>query len=228
MNIVQFNRHEMPAGGGWTFRQVQTGWTNPYAMVGFDASVKAIISHRKGNPAITAKYQLSTDYTTVANELERYTRLRLGIPDPPSPSFFQQGSNRLPSRVLAVAADIKKAAQGTAVALDWIQSGGDPVPQDLAERRAEVCASCPRNVPGSWYTEAPAELLKAAIKGWQTLKGSNFSFETKQGDRVKSCDVCKCLMRLKVFCPLPHVLSRTPPEILAEFPPNCWIYRRDA
>jgi len=62
------------------FRQALTGWVNPNAMVGFDASVKAIIKHRQANPAIAAKHALSTDPTDVGNELEKYTRLRLGIP----------------------------------------------------------------------------------------------------------------------------------------------------
>jgi hypothetical protein len=34
-------------------------------------------------------------------------------------------------------------------------------------------------------------------------------------------------MRLKVWCPLPHILSRTKPEVMAEFPPHCWIARKD-
>lgn len=225
--MTQFNRHEFPAGGGWAFLQPQTGWKNPMAMVGFDASVKAIIKHRLANKAITAKHKLATDYTVVADELEKYTRLRLGIPLPAPPSFFRQSSSHLSGRVVAAAAHIKTAAQGTAVVLDWIQSGGDPVAQELADKRAETCVACPKNVPGAWFTEAPAELLREAIKGWQSLKGSIFPFETKQGDKLKSCDVCKCLMRLKVFCPLDHILSRTKPEIMAAFPQNCWIYKRD-
>lgn len=225
--MTQFNRHEFPAGGGWVFRQPQTGWTNPMAMVGFDASVKAIIKHRHANPAITAKHKLATDYTVVADELERFTRLRLGIPLPAPPSFFRQSSSHLSGRVVAAAANIKIAAQGTAVVLDWIQAGGDPVAQELAEKRAEICVRCPKNVGGAWYTEAPAELLREAIKGWQSLKGSNFAFETKQGDKLKSCDVCKCLMRIKAFCPLEHILSKTKPEIMGEFPAWCWIYKRD-
>lgn len=222
----QLNRHSFPAGGGWVFRQPQTAWQNPMAMVGFDASVKEIIKHRKKNLAITQKHGLATDPYAVALELEKYTKLRLGITDP-EPSFFQGSSNRLISGAVVVAADIKKAAQGTAVILDWIQAGGNPEPQELAERRASICVNCPRNVPGAWYTEAPAQLLREAIKGWQALKGSSFPFETSQGDKLKSCDVCKCLMRLKVFCPLTHILQNTKPEIMSAFPGHCWIAKRD-
>jgi hypothetical protein len=225
--MSDLNLHEFPAGGGWVFRQPQTGWVNPMAMVGFDASIKSIIQHRNQNKAITLKHRLSTNYEAVKMELIQYTRQRLGLPNPSPPSFFRQ-SRSLPERVVAAAADIKRAAQGTGVVLDWIQAGGEPELQERAEKRAEICVACQKNVPGAWFTEAPAQLLKEAIEGWQSLKGNNFEFVTKQGDALKSCDVCKCLMRLKVFTPLSHILSRTPSAILSEFPPNCWITKRDA
>lgn len=225
MTLNDFSRSAFPPQG-WIFRQPQTNWTNPMAMVGFKASVDAIRQHRLANPAITSKNALSTDPEEIGNELEKYTRQRLGIPQV-APTFFSQASSRLPARVVAAAAHVRRAAQGTAVVVDWIQAGGDPVAQDLAEKRAEVCVACPKNVAGAWYTEAPATLIKEAIKGWQTLKGSSFAFETRQGDRLKSCDVCKCLMRLKVFCPLDHILAKTKPEIMRELPPNCWIVTKD-
>lgn len=219
--MTSFNRHEFP-NGGWSFRQPQTNWTNPMGMVGFDASVKAIIQHRKSNKAITIKHQLSTDYNTVADELEKYTRLRLGIPLP-QPSFFQPSSSRLPSRVIAAAADIKRAAQGTSVVLDWLTSGGPPVEQSLADKRAAICVECPRNVKGAWYTVAPAELIKSTLESRKDLK-----LITPNDAALKSCDVCKCLMRLKVWVPLDYIVRNTKPEIMGEFPPNCWIARRDA
>lgn len=223
--MTQFNRHEFPAGGGWIFKQPQFGpqWTNKMAMVGFDASVKYIISERARNRAISVKHNLSTDYETVANELEKFTKLRLGIPLQPPPSFFQRSSSRLPLRIAAAAADIKTAAQGTAVVLDWLTSGGAPVSQELAERRAAICITCPKNVEGSWYTVAPAELIKATLESRKDLK-----LETKSDSTLKSCDVCKCLMRLKVWTPLQFIVSKTNPAIMREFPPNCWIAKRDA
>lgn len=192
------------------------------AMVGFKASVDAIIKHRNQNKPITAKYRLATDRVAVEDELETYTRARLGIPKP-APSFFQQSSNQLPPRVASVAADIKRAAKGTAVVLDWLGAGGNPVPQELAEQRAAICVECEKNVQGAWFTEAPAELLRNSVIAWQSIKGSNFAFETSHGDNLKSCDVCKCLNRLKVFVDLKHITAKTPADVMAEFPPNCWI-----
>lgn len=219
--MQQFDRHTFP-NQGWYFRQPQTNWVNPMAMVGFAASVDAIRKHRLANPAITAKHKLSTDSNAIGDELEAFTRQRLGIPQV-APTFFSQGSSRLPSRVVAVAADIRRAAQGTAVILDWLQSGGAPVAQELANQRGETCVACPKNVEGSWYTVAPAELIRATLSQRSDLK-----LATPSDDKLKSCAVCKCLMRLKVWTPLEFIVNHTKTEVLGEFPANCWIARRDA
>jgi hypothetical protein len=217
--MTTLNRHEFP-NGGWQFRQVQTNWVNPMAMVGFKASVDAIVKHRLQNKAITSKHSLSTDPDMVGNELEKYTRFRLGLPEP-SPSFFQSGSSRV-GRVVAAAGEIKTAARGTAVILDWLTSGGAPVSQELANKRAEICVSCPMNVQGAWFTVAPAELIRDTLEARKDLK-----LETLHDDKLKSCDVCKCLMRLKVWCPLSHIVGQTPQDIMAEFPKHCWISKHD-
>jgi hypothetical protein len=210
-----------PTNGGWQFRQAQTGWVNPAAMIGESASIEAIRKHRLANPAITAKHHLSTDPVIIGKELTAFQQARGALPGP-QPTFFQASRSSLPDRVVAAAADIKRAAQGTAVVLDWLTSGGAPVAQDLANRRAAICIGCQRNVDGSWYTTAPAELIKATLEARKDL-----SLVTPSDAALKSCDVCKCLMRLKVWCPLPHILSRTKPEVMAEFPPHCWIARKD-
>jgi hypothetical protein len=220
-----------PTQGGWKFFQAQTGWHNPAAMIGEDASIKAIRDHRLANPAITAKHNLSTDPGDIKRELTVFQQARGSLPKP-QPSFFR-GSRPSQSRSKGAAAaaitnltdaatGIKRAAQGTAVVLDWLTSGGQPVSQELADKRAAICVSCPKNVPGSWYTVAPAELIRETLSARSDLK-----LVTPHDDKLQSCDVCKCLMRLKVWCPLSHILDKTKPEIMAEFPQNCWIARRD-
>ena len=219
--MTDINEHEFPAGGGWKFRQPQTNWTNPMAMVGFKASVNAIVKHRNQNKAIAVKYSLSTNPVDVKVELKKFNRARLGIPEP-KPSFFQPSSSQTPSRVVAAAGNIKRAAKGTAVVLDWLTSGGAPAAQALADKRAAICVACPQNVEGSWYTVAPAELIRETLSSRSDLK-----LATPHDSVLKSCDVCKCLMRLKVWCPLGHILKGTGDDVMAEFPANCWIKKRD-
>ena len=51
----------------------------------------------------------------------------------------------LPSRVAAAAIDIRTAAAGSAVLLDWLLSGGKPVDPDLANgSRGHLCGLSPQ------------------------------------------------------------------------------------
>ena len=192
-------------------------------MIGKSASVESIRKHRLANPAITAKHKLSTDPVVIERELIAFQQARGALPpdQAPSPSFFPQRSS-LPDRVVAAAGNIKRAAQGTAVVLDWLTSGGAPVAQELANKRAAICVACPKNVDGSWYTTAPAELIKSTLEARKDL-----TLATPSDAALKSCDICRCMNRLKVWCPLEHIVAKTRPEIMAEFPSFCWIARRD-
>jgi hypothetical protein len=192
------------------------------ALVGKAASVDAIRKHRLANPAICARHKLSTDPGTIENELVAFNQARGALPPPVAPVFFSPHQSRLPGRVVAAAAHIKRAAQGTSIVLDWLTSGGKPVAQELAEARAKICVACPHNVPGDWYTTAPAELIRATLSARSDLK-----LETPYDDKLQSCEVCRCLLKLKSFCPLDHILKGTKPEIMEEFPPACWIKNHD-
>jgi len=192
-------------------------------MIGESASIDAIRKHRLANPAIAAKHNLSTDPAQIQKELIAFQQARGALPPyQVTASFFVPARSNLPARVSAAAAGIKRAAQGTAVVLDWLSSGGAPVAQELANQRAAICVACPKNVDGSWYTTAPAALIKSTLEARKDLK-----LETPSDTTLKSCDACKCLNRLKVWCPLSHIVAKTRPEIMAEFPPACWIARRD-
>jgi len=220
----QITKDKFPADGGWKFRQPQFGpWEAKMSLVGYSAVVDEIQQARIRNKAISARHNLSTDREAIGNELIKFNSLRLGIPEAPAPAPFRQGSSQLPSRLVAAAADIKRAAQGTAVVLDWLTSGGKPVAQGIADKRAATCVACPKNVEGSWYTVAPAELIRSTLSARSDLK-----LATTHDEGLKSCDVCRCLNRLKVWCPMEHIVSKTKPEIMAEFPSNCWIAKRDA
>ncbi len=209
--------HTQTPSGGWQFYQPQTGWRipNPIAVT-FGQAVQAIIKHRMGNPAIVLKHNLHTDVASVESELDSFTRARLGIPLAPSPKPMPRQHHL--SQVAGAAVGIKRAAQGTGVIIDWLTSGGTPVEQMEANRRAEICVNCPKNVPGSWYTVAPAEIIRSTLSARSDLK-----LATPFDDKLQSCEVCKCLMRLKVFTPLHFIKDRTPADIMAEFPDLCWI-----
>ena len=70
-----------PDNGGWIFRQAQTNWKNPMALVGKSASIEAIRKHRLANPAITAKHNLATDPAAIEQELIDTSRRAGAAPD---------------------------------------------------------------------------------------------------------------------------------------------------
>jgi len=216
-NQMQDLSHTQTPPGGWIFYQPQSNWwiPNPVSLT-FGQAVQAIIKHRMANPAMVLKNNLSTDVASVERELDTYTRIRLKIPMASSPKMMPRQHSL--SQVAGAAAGIKRAAQGTGVVVDWLMSGGPPVDQGTADKRASICVNCPKNVEGSWYTVAPAEIIRSTLSARSDLK-----FQTPHDDKLKSCDVCKCLMRLKVWVPLHFIKDRTPQEVMAEFPSNCWI-----
>lgn len=223
MNNPNFSRSTFP-NGGWQFRQPQTGWRAPTPTSStFDQTVNLIYQHRRGNPAAVQKHKLSLDLNAIATELETFTRMRLGITEitPPKIQPRQPSQGFAGAAVAAagsVVAGIKRAAQGSAVVMDWLTSGGRPVERSISESRALVCSNCPKNVPGAWYTVAPAELIRATLD-----QRKDVDLSTPLDEALFSCDVCKCLNRLKIWCPKSHIVSHTKPEIMAEFPPHCWI-----
>lgn len=226
---TELNRHTFPPGG-WQFLQPQTGWRAPTPTSStFDQTVQLIRQHRLGNPAATAKHKLATEITAIETELENFTRARLKMKAAPTPPPKTQPSSRVAGVVGVVAeagrslvSDVLKAAQGSAVVLDWLRSGGNPVAQELANSRAAACSVCPKNVAGRWFTENAAAVIQETLEARKELK-----LETPHDASLRSCDVCLCLNRLKVWCPLEHIMRSTKPEILAAFPSNCWIAKRE-
>lgn len=227
--MPEFNRHTFPAGGGWTFRQPQTAWVNPYAMVGFDASVKAIIKHRESNKAITAKHNLRTDYESVANELEEYTRSRLGIPltfVPPKPNPLWQTGH---SAGVAVATNARpswfkqlgRLGKGVLTLANWLGDDGVPVETSLSEQRAAVCTGCPKNVKGdlfSFFTKPASELIRRQLEERKAL-----NLSTTQDEQLGICEACGCPLRLKVHVPLGFIKAHMSTDDTAKLDPRCWI-----
>jgi len=245
------NEHQTP-NGGWQFYQPETGWgiparrkpgqpTPPNDISPVSITLSQLIGHiikmRLKNPAITAKFKLSTNPEVVKAEALKFNNRRLGLNEENVPTPFRVNRSTSRSAEAGAAVDkkldsmagLKRAAAGTAVGLEWLGKGAKTVPQELAEKRAATCVACPKMVPGEWYVTAPAEIIKKSIEAWKTLTGNaEFKFETAQGDKLKSCDICKCLLTLKTFVPLEHIISKTSDEIMGEFPAACWIKRRDA
>ncbi len=218
------DRHLFPQHG-WLFRQIQTGWVNPMPLAyTFDRSVEEIIRHRKKNPAITAKHKLSTDFDTVADELEKYTMKRLGITESPKTLASPLG---FLARVGVAAVAARNIAIGAQNLLAWSDSG-KVVPKEVADARALICTAggpgntrCPMNGTGDWkqlFTTPAAELIKNQLSAKASMK-----LDTKYDATLGVCEVCACPLPLKVWAPLENALRKMSKETKEKLPEWCWM-----
>lgn len=97
----------------------------------------------------------------------------------------------------------------------WLaSSGAELVPQSEADRRAEICASCPLNIPitGCSVCKGIAGKIFGITKGRKTRWDS----------QLQGCGVCGCINKLQVFIPLKALEKGVTPEM--RFPNFCWKY----
>ena len=216
--MSDFNRHTFP-NGGWQFFQPQTGWHAPTpGSSTFDQTVVLIIKHRQANPAVVAKHGLPVDPGNVANELEAYTKKRLGIADPPPPP--QQWLHRL-NQVVA----------GAKTLADWL--GGDPVAQDKASHRAEICSVCPQNTQSEAFKKAnpdhqPNWLDRFTVNAQNLIRRQleerkQLNLSTSLDEKVGMCEACSCPLHLKIHVPIENINKRIPAKDRQALDPQCWI-----
>lgn len=217
---IEINDHTTPPGG-WQFFEPHTGWwiPNPVSVTLSQAST-LLVQHRLSNLAITTKFNLLTNLDLVKEEIKTYTRKRLGVVEPTALPK-SQSRRPLPQVVAEGVAGVKLAAAGGALLLEWEESGQPPVREDIAEHRASVCASCPRNGQGDytrWFTVPISEMVRKRIQRLHAMK-----LATKFDERLGVCEACLCPLKLKVHTPLDIIHRHLRPEAKAKLWEQCWI-----
>lgn len=228
---------------GFVFLQPQSGWRAP-KNISFDRLVKMLIAHRQGNPWLMDRYKLSTDYNTVANEVDEYNAtvcLRMGWTEyvnaaaggQPAPIPFrllQAMGRKTPLNLLK---SVPKLVAGGRVIVEWLNDGSEAVHADIAQERAATCAEmfeengkkkpCPLNLAGDWtnfFTRKASEAIQRAVS-----KRKEWNLSTKHDEKLGVCSACSCPLPLKVHMPIERILSRIPSDSKADLHANCWIRR---
>jgi len=215
-----------PIPNGFQFRQPETGWQAP-AWASFDAIVRALISHRQGNPYLLRKHRWATDYNSVAFEVDAFNAkiaeshgwteyVLEANPDPPKfhpPHIGRSGA--------AFVGGVKRSAAGIKVVAEWLGSGLKPVSKQLAEQRAAVCVTCPLNVKGNWLQKLEAAVADK-VKSLLAVK-HDLNLSTSKDNDMGSCAACDCALQLKVWCNLDLIKKNTSDETMAKLDPKCWI-----
>lgn len=109
---------------------------------------------------------------------------------------------------------------------DWLGEGAVPVANELAQKRAKICAACVLNVEPLWWERYSKEPVAEFIQ--QTIALKN---EMKIGIEIEKdlamCRACGCVNRLHIWTPLKHILSHTSMQTMQKFDAGCWIANRD-
>lgn len=217
---------------GFRFYQPEIKWQAP-PNASFNVIVNTLIRARQANPPLIQKYGWSTDYNTVANEVDTFNAslcasmgwTEFFVPDggQASPPPFSNSPLPSQSELSAVGEKVKTIWSGVKTLNEWLDSGTAPVAQDVAEKRAAICAGCPKNVPGdftAWFTIPAAAAIKKQLE-----RVSERKLATAVSDRLNVCEICYCPMKLKVFTPVEFIRRHTRAETMAQLRavPGCWV-----
>jgi len=104
--------------------------------------------------------------------------------------------------------DVWRAAKSAA---KWMSMGGQTVSQEEADRRSDICVSCPRHgtVTGCQGCRSMANW------GFEVLSGK----KTKNDDKLAQCKTCRCELKIKVWLPLGALSNQ---DLDGSYPSHCW------
>jgi len=216
------DRNKFPPGG-FRFYVPETRWSiQPW--ISFDVAVQQIIQHRKANPFLTQSKGWSLDPGVVADELDAFNaavceQMRwmdfIGVGGGPSDLPKAQ------SLLSQLRQSAGRVAGGIETIKEWEISGGALVSQELAEGRAKVCVSCPKNSIGdltSWFTVPAAELIRKQLEARNEAK-----IYTASDPLLGVCEACACPLKLKVHCPIDVINAKMQVADRQSLWESCWI-----
>jgi hypothetical protein len=208
--------------GGWKWFQPENKFSVP-ANASFEAAVSAILANRQANPYLVQTHGWSTDPEAVRAQLDDYNAriceqmgwhdYIFGGPSPAvSPKTMPPPSS--PDKARSVVA-------GGEALVEWIASGAQAVPNDVANRRASICSDCPQNGKGDfsrYFTIPVSEAIRKELS-----RRSEWELSTSFDDKLNVCEACLCPLKLKVHVPLANILPHMDAATRSRLDPRCWI-----
>lgn len=205
--------------------------TRPPAFSSFSVQCRMWLEARLGNPAAVKRYRLSTNMQDIEQEID--SQLARICFDHKWNDFFVTSSGvgasaaaAPPIRLRKVASDLVKAVEGGAVLIDWIKTGSEAVPQEQANKRAEVCVKCPLNEKGDWTRFFKLPVANSIRRELNRRK--DMSLSTPSDDALNICGACLCVLKLKVHVPFEKFWPQLDQEIKNDLWESCWIRTEQA
>ncbi len=184
---------------------------------------------RRLNPFLAQKYGWSLEMEQIEKDVHDYNVQRclahgwLDFLDMGTGDYIpmQEPSQKKILRSAVVAVETTKA--GIGVWMDFMGAGGVPVEQKLADKRAEICVSCPHNKQGglkNWFIQKAVD----EIQQWFGIL-KDLDVRTKHDDKLGVCELCNCPLKGKVQVPISHIRANLIPEAKEKLSAvkHCWV-----
>jgi len=213
---------------GFQFLQPETGQTTPFTG-SFNYVVEQTMILRQANPFLCERHGWRTDAAGVEYDVEQYNVARMIAggwldfiiqDDAPVAAPAQKKTT---SPFGSAVGSVKRVAAGVAVLVEWLGNGAKPVDHVLADRRASVCATCPKNDGGDftkYFTQPIADKIRTQLE----IRG-DLQLRTPHDEKLTICSACDCPLKLKVWVPLEHVMAHTSEDTKTKLDPRCWILK---
>lgn len=211
---------------GFRFHQLETKWrsheADPTTLWSFDTLCTALRNHRLANP----QFKLSTDMGKIRQEVETQNAIRMrSIPGAEEYYIEEGGAAIATPKAFRPHPDVAGRASlisaGVKLLSEWRAEGYGTVSQEEANRRAEICAVCPKNGTGGFEKFFTIPLCKVIHN--QVEEFRKMELVTMSDEKLHTCLSCLCPLKLKVWCELPLVLKHLQPEAKADLDKSCWI-----
>lgn len=130
------------------------------------------------------------------------------------------GDNSSP-RVVQRALHVSDIVRGTKVLVHFKATGSKLVSQEHANRRAEECANCKKNVD---YRKPCAGLCAELVELVKSIIGE---VSTPYDSQLKACGICACSNAAQVHIPANVLASGVNDRMMEEFRamPDCWKWK---
>lgn len=185
--------------GGFTYYQKETR----LLLKGDNLSelIDRVIAHRKYKNLPTG------DAEEVSLEIQRQICTRLGRHECSAEGIADEW---VPIEHAGPLVTLSAITGFSAAALEWIKSGGELVPIEEAQRRREICISCPLNSPvGGCKCSAFYNLVASIVPSERQLED------------LHVCHACACSLQAKVHLPM-NVVRESNDGRKLDFPVYCW------
>lgn len=111
----------------------------------------------------------------------------------------------------------RKIPDGVKHITEWLGAGGTVCGVDEAQKRADICKTCPKNEKGFVVTTAVAMAIKKHLELKNHLK-----LRVQGEKKLNTCKVCGCVLRLIIWEKIELIRSQMSEEERSATPSHCW------